>query len=350
MLFPIKYINYYYKKYFKQIVIVALFSIFLNNYHYHHPKISIFMTIYNMQKYLRRAVLNIQNQTLKDIEIIAINDFSNDKSLEIIEDFAKKDSRIKIVNNKKNKGLLFSRAMGILHSSGDYLMNFDADDELIGQDALEYLYNKTIFSKADIISFDYLCPKRKFKKPCNEFDIIIKQPKLFKSIYSNSYDLKDFFIWNKLVKKEIFLESYKVFKDFIYSDKKWNYHEDNIWSILVNKLASSKLCVNKKIYKYNYNNGSLINNRFSEIEFNNIMYRYDMIRKIYNKSMNYKYMRSECLSINSMIKSNKRFKNYIKSNPYFKNMSYHIFKTCLDNYKIPKKRKKSFQYLIEYFQ
>ena len=188
---------YYYLKYFKHIVIIGLFPILLNNYH--HPKISIFMPIYNMQKYLRKALLNIQNQTLKDIEIVAINDYSNDKSLEIIKDFAKIDSRIKIINNKKNKGLLYSRAMGILHSSGDYLMNFDPDDELVGEEALEYLYNKTIFSKADIISFNYLSPKKYLHKPCNEFDKIIKQPKLFKSIYSNSYILKDFLIWNKLL-------------------------------------------------------------------------------------------------------------------------------------------------------
>ena len=252
------------------------------------------MPIYNMQKYLQKALLIIQNQTLKDIEIVAINDYSNDKSLEIIKDFAKKDSRIKIINNKKNKGLLYSRAMGILHSSGEYLMNFDADDEIVGQDALEYLYNKAIFSKADIISFDFLSPNRYFEKPCNEFDKTIKQPKLFKSIYTNRYDLKDFFVWNKLIKKEIFLKAFKIFKEYIYSDKKWNYHEDNIWSILVNKLANSKLCVSKKIYKYNYNNESLINNRFNEIEFNNIIYKYDMITKIYNKSMNYRYMRSEC--------------------------------------------------------
>ena len=347
MIFKEKFV-YYYLKYFKYIVIIGLFSILLNNYH--HPKISIFMPIYNMQKYLRKAFLSIQNQTLKDIEILAINDYSHDKSLEIIKDFAKKDSRIKIINNKKNKGLLYSRAMGILHSSGEYLMNFDPDDELVGEDALEYLYNKTIFSKADIISFNYLSPKRHLPNPCNKFDKIITQPKLFKSIYSNRYTLKDFLIWNKLIKKEIFFKAYKVFKDYIFSDKKWNYHEDNIWSILVNKLANSKLCVSKKIYKYNYNNESLINNRFSEIEFNNIIYKYNMIRKIYNKSMNYKYMRSECWFICSTIISNTIFKKFIKSNLYFKNISSNILNTCLNNYKIEKKKKKYFIYLIKYFQ
>ena len=206
-----------------------------------------------MEKYIRRALLNIQKQTLKNIEIIAVNDCSNDKTLEILKDFAKKDNRIKIINNKKNQGLLYSRAMGILHSSGQYLMNFDADDELTSSYALEYLYNKAIFSNADIISYEFLLQKRtiNFINPCDKFDVIIKQPKLFESIYSNIYILKDFLIWNKLVKKEIYFKSFNLFEKYIYSDKKWNYHEDNIWSILVNKLARSKLCVNKIIYKYN---------------------------------------------------------------------------------------------------
>ena len=198
--------NIAYQNKYRKIVIAIFFSILLNNYR--HPKISIFIPIHNMEKYLPKAFLNLQKQTLKDIEIIAVNDYSNDKSLEIIKEYAKKDRRIKIINNKKNKGLFYSRAMGIIHSSGNYLMNFDADDELVSQDALEYLYNKTLLSKADIISFNYITPKRNFKNPCKEFDKIIRQPKLFKTIYTKSYNLKDFLIWNKLIKKDIFLNAF----------------------------------------------------------------------------------------------------------------------------------------------
>ena len=182
------------------------------------------MPVYNMQKYISRALLSIQNQTLKDIEIVVVNDCSNDNSLEIIKKFAKNDSRIKIINNKKNHGLLYSRAMGIIHSSGKYLMNLDSDDELINQYDLEFLYNKTISSKADIISFELMNknPKITINNPCIEFDKIIKQPRLFKSIYYKNYILKDFLITNKLIKKEIFLRAYKLFSNYIYSNKKWN--------------------------------------------------------------------------------------------------------------------------------
>ena len=66
---------------------------------------------------------------------------------------AKNDERIKIVNNDKNHGLLYSRAMGILNSTGEYLMNLDPDDVIYGEDSLEYLYNQSKIYNLDIISF-----------------------------------------------------------------------------------------------------------------------------------------------------------------------------------------------------
>ena len=64
---------------------------------------------------------------------------------------AKNDGRIKIVNNDKNHGLLYSRAMGILNSTGEYLMNLDPDDVIYGEDSLEYLYNQSKFYNLDIL-------------------------------------------------------------------------------------------------------------------------------------------------------------------------------------------------------
>ena len=106
------------------------------------PKISIFIPIYNKENYVSRCIKSIQAQTLNEIEIVAVNDHSNDSSLEILENLAKNDKRIKILNNYKNKGLLFSRAVGILNSSGEYLMNLDSDDELKGYNSLKNLYYK----------------------------------------------------------------------------------------------------------------------------------------------------------------------------------------------------------------
>ena len=118
------------------------------------PKISIFLPIYNSENYINNCIKSLQNQTLKDIEIILVNDHSSDNSLKKLLGYAKSDKRIKIVNNNKNRGLLYSRAMGILNSRGEYLFNIDSDDELVGNDSLEYLYNQIILSKVDILYFN----------------------------------------------------------------------------------------------------------------------------------------------------------------------------------------------------
>jgi len=223
------------------------------------PKISIFMPIYNMEKYIKRSIDSILHQTLKDIEIIAVNDFSNDSSLEILKQLAKNDSRIKIVNNDKNYGLLYSRAIGILNCTGEYLMNLDPDDEFESPKNLEYLYNSIKKSNLDILSFGALFKyNEQTTIKCSNFHKIYRQPKLFKSAFNSTNNLKDFLIWNKIVKKELYLKAYEIFREKIYGEK-WNYHEDNIWSILINKYGKSMRCINKIIYIYNDLNDSLTN-------------------------------------------------------------------------------------------
>jgi glycosyltransferase involved in cell wall biosynthesis len=274
----------------KLLFLIKILILFLNNIyylfdivfnHFKNPKISIFLPIYNKEKYLNRSIKSIQSQTLKDIEIIAINDFSNDATLNILQEMAKNDSRIKIINNNKNYGLLYSRAIGIISCSGEYLMNLDPDDEFEGPDNLEVLYNNAKEAKIDIISFGYLYKKNnKIIFRCSNFDEIYKQPKIFKSVFSSRYYLKDYLIWNKLIKRNIFIKAYKTFRQKAYGEK-WNYHEDNIWSILVYKYAKSMKCLKKLIYIYNNFHDSLINKRNKILEINNLIYRHEMYKKIF---------------------------------------------------------------------
>ena len=77
------------------------------------PKISIFLPVYNKEEFLERSISSIQNQTFKNIEIVAVNDGSTDNSIKILKKLEKKDKRIKIFNNDRNHGPLYSRAMGI---------------------------------------------------------------------------------------------------------------------------------------------------------------------------------------------------------------------------------------------
>jgi len=150
---------FYKKNYLIIILLFIYFSLFWNIKKI--PQISIFLPIYNKEKYIKRCIESIKRQSLKNIEIVAVNDNSNDETLNLLKEYAKNDNRIKIVNNDKNHGLLYSRAMGILNCSGKYIMNVDPDDELANNDSLEFLYNQTIISNADIITFDIYHERRK---------------------------------------------------------------------------------------------------------------------------------------------------------------------------------------------
>ena len=92
------------------------------------PNLSIITPIYNTQKYLNRCLDSLINQTLKDIEIICINDCSTDNSLEILKEYQNKDKRIKIINLKENKKQGYARNIALNEANGEYIGFIDSDD------------------------------------------------------------------------------------------------------------------------------------------------------------------------------------------------------------------------------
>ena len=86
--------------------------------------------MYNVEKYIYRSLNSCINQTLSNIEILIIDDCGSDNSLNIAKSFAKKDKRIKIINNKQNLGTFNARMQGIKEASGYYILFLDADDYL----------------------------------------------------------------------------------------------------------------------------------------------------------------------------------------------------------------------------
>ena len=214
------------------------------------------MPIYNKGNFLERSIGCLQKQTLKEIEIIAVNDCSTDNSYNLLKNLSLKDERIKIINNTENRGLLYSRAMGIIHSNGEYIMDLDPDDELSNETDLEFLYSNTNSSQIDIINFGIITKYSNGLKNknlfCGMFNETLLQPKLFDKYVENP----DFLIWNKIIKKETYLKAYETYKNKIYGEK-INYADDEVWSGLVNKYANSKKCVNRFIYIYHRNKNSL---------------------------------------------------------------------------------------------
>jgi len=103
----------------------------------------VIIPIYNAEKYLHYSLRSVQNQKMKDIEIIIIDDNSNDNSNQIIHKFMKDDKRIKLIENKISRQILFSKSIGALNSRGKYIIEMDQDDMFIRDDAFDIIYNES---------------------------------------------------------------------------------------------------------------------------------------------------------------------------------------------------------------
>ena len=114
-------------------------------------KVSVIVPVYNVEKYLKDCLDSVVNQTLEDIEIICVNDGSTDNSLAILEEYAEKDSRIKIIT-QENKGLGGARNTGLYHANGEYISFIDSDD-WIELNTFEELYNMSKNLDLDMLMF-----------------------------------------------------------------------------------------------------------------------------------------------------------------------------------------------------
>lgn len=112
------------------------------------PKVSIVVPCYNAKKYLRECLDSVVNQTLKDIEIICVNDGSTDPTLSIIQEYATRDSRIRIID-KQNSGYGDSMNRGFDAAEGDYLGIVESDD-FVEPDTFERLYNTAVGNDLDV--------------------------------------------------------------------------------------------------------------------------------------------------------------------------------------------------------
>lgn len=110
--------------------------------------VSVVIPIYNVEKYLRKCIETVIDQTYTNIEIILVNDGSTDNSLQICNQFKEKDKRIKVIN-KKNGGLSDARNVGIKNAQGKYICFIDSDD-FISEKYIEELHNLIVENKAQI--------------------------------------------------------------------------------------------------------------------------------------------------------------------------------------------------------
>jgi glycosyltransferase involved in cell wall biosynthesis len=117
------------------------------------PKISVIIPVYNTAPYLHRCLDSVVNQVLQDIEIICVDDCSTDQSLAILNEYAARDGRVKVLRNKENRGQNAARNVALKVAQGEYLGFVDSDD-YVDLEFYEKLYARTGKNNADIVKGD----------------------------------------------------------------------------------------------------------------------------------------------------------------------------------------------------
>ena len=245
-----------------------------------NPLISIIVPIYRVEKYISKCLDSILSQTYKNLEIILVNDGSDDDSISIAKYYAKKDNRIVIIE-EDNKGLSCARNNGINSSNGEYITFVDSDD-YIEKDYIEKLYNGIKKYKVDIAigghNTIYSNGKIKEKYSNNEYVIDSKEA-LEKLLYVDDIDS---FAWSKLYKKSLF-DEIKFPRCRLFEDIATTY-----------KLIDSvdKVCVvSYPIYNYVIREGSITTDEFSNKKMDLIVSAIEMTHYLKNK---YKDLAKAC--------------------------------------------------------
>ncbi|MGN0013860.1 MAG: glycosyltransferase [Candidatus Gastranaerophilaceae bacterium] len=189
-------------------------------------KVSIIMPVSNADKYLQECLESVVNQSLRELEIICINDASKDNSIKILEDYSKKDKRIKIINLKEKSGQGRARNIGVEKASGEYIGFVDADD-YVDLTMFEKMYTSIFDKKADIAMCRALVYNDKTNVVNQDdayYSLACFNEKFFKKTFTH-FDTTSFWdkinvaVWNKLYRAE-FLKSSKVNfpEGYIYED------------------------------------------------------------------------------------------------------------------------------------
>ena len=166
-------------------------------------KLSVIIPAYNSMYYIERCLNSILVQTLAEIEIIVVDDCSNDETPKILEEYKKKDARINILTLSENMGQGYARNKGIEIAKGEYIGFVDSDD-FVDSDYFEKLYNTAVCNNCDIAVASILKHKKQFKKYNVRYNKILFAENIQDKIRLCG-DTKNFFFyaWNKIYKTDL---------------------------------------------------------------------------------------------------------------------------------------------------
>ena len=251
--------------------------------------ISLIIAVYNVENFLEQCIQSILNQTYRDIEIILVDDGSKDRSGEICDEYAKKDSRIKVIH-KEHGGTSTARNCGIDNSTGKYITFIDSDD-FIEENACELLHNAIKKANTNYVMANYRFTThdgKKWDKPCLD---IREDSYIELNDYKKSFLLMTSAICIKLFRSDFLKDNNIRFEEGYIA-------EDAIFTTQCYTYSPKGYIIKDVIYNYRQNAENSTNStNCSKEYFKKINKSYRLIYNIFKETNNIGYYRFFCARI-----------------------------------------------------
>ena len=218
------------------------------------PLISIILPAYNKKNQIIKTIRSIQHQTLKNIEIIIVDDLSTENSTDVYNQLLENDNRIRVLYHLKHMGIFKTRIDGFLYSRGPYILHFNPGDLFADNFVLEDVYNLIIKYNLDSVRFAFTQYKDKIN---NEYttktyfypneDLKIKYEKAEGNKNKKSFEYET--IFNRLIRANVISKSLDLVDSFIINAYK-NIKSDIWWNVLIDNMGNGKVAINRVGYLY----------------------------------------------------------------------------------------------------
>ncbi|MDR3256689.1 MAG: glycosyltransferase [Endomicrobium sp.] len=286
-----------------------------------YPKVSVIIPVYNTEKYLRQCLDSVVNQTLKDIEIICVNDGSTDKSLTILRDYASKDSRIVVIDSI-NEGAGASRNKGIRISHGKYVGFVDSDDWL----DLNYygnLYSVAEEQNADLVRTSYFYERFNVQEKEKFLSGLFERKKLKKESLSLNVNEHTVVIWNAIYK-----QNYIIKNDIYFNNSRSQ--NDIFWTARATYFSKKTIGTDNTYYHYRCNqniDGQLsLTTKFNLIQRVDSLIHSNKITLDFINSVEYKSKEDYIIAYKRCLwRYDDQFWKYLKFDEFTKDMKKRLF-------------------------
>ena len=217
---------------------------------YENPKISIIIPVYNGEKTIEKSLLSIYNQDFKEIEVIIIDDFSSDKTLDKIKQLSEKFQSISIYNNQKNRGILYSKFLGIINSKGKYIIFLYQKDFYTKRNAFSLLYEQAEKNNLDILGFSSLLNDGKYLHHFNEIPLITGKNKnqIMYQITKEDINRNGDVIFNYFIKGDVLKNIVQLIDGKYLEQNIINYNSDFFLLYLLEKNVTNFMQIKNALY------------------------------------------------------------------------------------------------------